>query len=73
MLEGLGVKGISALIKVSLENSNEDAEMISMITSFFSGISTPLLVVGFVLIVVAIIVRVIGKTLYNNSIAQETI
>lgn len=73
LLEGLGVKGISALIKVSLENSNEDAEMISMITSFFSGISTPLLVVGFVLIVVAIIVRVIGKTLYNNSIAQETI
>lgn len=73
LLEGLGVKGISALVKVSLENAKEDTEMISMVSSFFSGISTPLLVVGFVLIVVAIIVRVIGKTLYNNSIAHETI
>lgn len=73
LLEGLGVEGISALVKVSLENAKEDTEMISMVSSFFSGISTPLLVVGFVLIVVAIIVRVIGKTLYNNSIAHETI
>lgn len=67
LLGGLVVLGIKLIGEATLGSEGEDELMISFFSSFIGGIAMPIIIVGIICIVIGIVTRVVGKTLYNAS------